>query len=200
VSGTPGRPERRAPIFLDRDGTLIEEVGYLQRLEQMRLLPGAAAAVRRANAAGHPVVVVTNQSAVARGLISEAFARESGAHLEALLAAAGARLDGYFYCPYHPQGRPPYDREHPDRKPGSGMLLRAAQELNLSLEQLQGAWMIGDKRSDLETGAELGVIPVLVRTGYGRETEADLPPDFRRRGGHICEGLAAAVDWILAAR
>ncbi|HKI97081.1 MAG TPA: HAD-IIIA family hydrolase [bacterium] len=188
---------RRAPIFLDRDGTLIEEVGYLQRLEQMRLLPGAAGAVRAANEAGHPVVVVTNQSAVARGLISEDFAQESAAHLSALLASAGAHLDGYYYCPYHPQGRAPYDREHPDRKPGHGMLARAAQELNLSLEHLQGAWMIGDKRSDLETGADLGVIPMLVRTGYGRETEADLPPDFEQRGGRVFDDMVAAIAWIL---
>jgi D-glycero-D-manno-heptose 1,7-bisphosphate phosphatase len=188
---------RRGPIFLDRDGTLIEEVGYLQRLEQMHLLPGAAEAVRRANAAGHPVVVVTNQSAVARGLISEAFAQESAAHLATLLAAAGARLDAYFYCPYHPDGRPPYDREHPDRKPGSGMVLRAAQELNLPVETLRGAWMIGDKRSDLDTGAELGMVPVLVRSGYGRATESALPPDFQRRGGRIFEDLAAAIAWIL---
>ncbi len=188
----------RAPIFLDRDGTLIEEVGYLQRLEQMRLLPGVAPALRAARAAGHPLIVVTNQSAVARGLISAAFAQESGRHLQALLAQAGASLDGYFYCPYHPQGRPPYDREHPDRKPGAGMLLRAAQELNLSREGLRGAFMVGDKASDLETGAELGVIPVLVRTGYGRETEAALPPDFRARGGQVFDDVAAALDWIVA--
>jgi len=187
----------RAPIFLDRDGTLIEEVEYLRRLEDMILLPGAAAAVRRANEAGHPVVVVTNQSGVARGYFTEAFVAESAAHLAALLAREGARLDGHFHCPYHPQGRPPYDREHPDRKPGSGMVLRAAQELNLSRERLRGAWIVGDKRSDLETGAELGLVPVLVRTGYGRETERTLPPDFAQRGGRVFDDLAAAIAWIV---
>jgi D-glycero-D-manno-heptose 1,7-bisphosphate phosphatase len=205
---------RRPPIFLDRDGTLIEEVGYLNALEQMRLLPGAAEAVRRANAVGHAVVVVTNQSGVARGLFDEPFVQASGGHLRALLARAGARLDGYYYCPYHPLGRPPYDREHPDRKPGAGMLLRAARELNLFRDggsgrqglpgaapperALQGAWMIGDKRSDLETGAEWGVIPLLVRTGEGTHAEAELPPDFARRGGRVFDDLAAAIAWILA--
>jgi D-glycero-D-manno-heptose 1,7-bisphosphate phosphatase len=189
----------RAPIFLDRDGTLIEDVDYLSRLEDMRLLPRAAAAVRRANAAGHPVVVVTNQSGVARGYFTEAFVAESAAHLAALLAREGAHLDGHYHCPYHPQGRPPYDREHPDRKPGSGMVLRAAQELNLSRERLRGAWMIGDKRSDLETGAELGLVPVLVRTGSGRATERELPPDFARRGGRVFDDLAAAIAWIVSA-
>ncbi len=168
---------------------------YLQRVEQVRLLPGAAEAVRRANRAGHPVVVVTNQSAVARGIIDEAFVGVCEAHLRTLLAAAGAHLDGHYHCPYHPDGQPPYDREHPDRKPGSGMLRRAAQELNLLLG---GAWMIGDKRSDLETGADLGVVPLLVRTGYGRETERDLPADFLERGGRIFDDVGGAVRWILA--
>lgn len=186
----------RTPIFLDRDGTLIEEVGYLQHLEQMRLVPGAAEAVRQANEAGYPVVVVSNQSGVARGLISEAFVRASEAHLCALLAAAGAHLDGHYHCPYHPDGRPPYNHEHPDRKPGSGMLRRAARDLNLPLERLQGAWIVGDKRSDLETGAELGVVPVLVRTGYGRETEAHLPAEFDRRGGRVFDDVVAALAWI----
>lgn len=188
---TPSRP----PIFLDRDGTLIEEVNYLKRLEDMRLLPGAGLAVRKANRAGHAVVVATNQSGVARGMFSEDFARHSGEHLRVLLERHGARLDGYYYCPYHPEGRPPYDRDHPDRKPGDGMLLRAAHELGL---KLNGGWMIGDKRSDLETGAGAGLIPMLVRTGYGTETMASLPPDFQARGGRIFDNLAEAIDWIVA--
>lgn len=183
------------PIFLDRDGTLIEEVHYLNSLHQMRLIAGAGEAVRAANRAGHRVVVVTNQSAVARGLISEEFARESAEHLKALLAADGARLDGYYDCPFHPQGKPPYNRNHPDRKPGAGMLLKAARALDLTL---RGAWMVGDKRSDLETGAEHGVIPLLVRTGYGRATEGDLPPAFAEQGGRIFEDVVAAIEWILA--
>lgn len=188
-----GHPQ--PPIFLDRDGTLIAEVGYLKRLEDMVLLPGAAQAVRQANRAGHPVIVATNQSGVARGMFSEDFVRQSGEHLESLLETQGARLDGYYYCPYHPEGRPPYDRDHPDRKPGNGMLLRAARELGL---ELSGGWMIGDKRSDLETGAGPGLVPLLVRTGYGSETLASLPPDFQARGGRIFADLAEAVAWIVA--
>jgi D-glycero-D-manno-heptose 1,7-bisphosphate phosphatase len=186
---------RPAPLFLDRDGTLIEDVGYLSAFEQMRLLPGAAAAIARANAAGHPVVVVTNQSGVARGHFTEAFARESGDHLRALLATHGARIDGYHFAPDHPQGRPPNNVESALRKPGAGMVLAACRELGL---EPSGAYMIGDKRSDVETGAHLGVIPVLVRTGSGRETERDLPADFAARGGRTFESLAEAIDWILA--
>ncbi|MDH4248492.1 MAG: HAD family hydrolase [Deltaproteobacteria bacterium] len=187
---TPNRPA----LFLDRDGTLIEEVNYLSRLSQMRLLPGAAAAVRRANQAGYPVVVVTNQSGVARGYFTEAFVRRSELHLRHLLAGSGARLDGQYFCPFLPGGQPPYDLESPDRKPGAGMLLRAAEDLGL---RLPGAFMVGDKSADLETGAALGVVPVLVRSGYGRQTERDLGPDFARRGGRVFEDLAEAVNWIL---
>jgi len=186
----PGRP----PIFLDRDGTLIVEVDYLSDLGAMRLIPGMAEAVRAANDAGHAVVVVTNQSGVARGIIDEAFARESGEHLRGLLAGAGARLDGYYYCPYHPEGKPPYNRDHPDRKPGAGMLSRAARDLALTLN---GAYMVGDKRADLDTGADLGVIPLLVRTGYGQETAKHLPPDFTERGGRIFNHGGEAIAWVL---
>lgn len=183
-----------APIFVDRDGTLIEEAHYPRVLSQLKLVPGAAKAVATANAAGHPVVVVSNQSGVARGYFDEAFIARSAAYLQELLAAAGAHLDGHYHCPYHPDGLPPYNREHPDRKPGAGMLLRAAADLQLSLS---GAYMVGDKLSDVLTGAEHGVIPVLVRTGEGRASEARLPADFQQRGGHVAEHLPAALAWIL---
>lgn len=186
----------RPPLFIDRDGTLIEEVGYLSDLARMRLLPGAAAALRAANEAGHPVILVSNQSGVARGYFSEAFVTQSAQHLVRLLAAEGARLDAQYYCPYHPEGRPPYDLESPERKPGPGMLLRAAREHGLVL---RGAYMVGDRISDVETGAGLGVIPLLVRTGYGREAEADLTADFAARGGRVFDDLAAALAWVLEA-
>ena len=190
------KPHRRpAPIFLDRDGTLIEEVDFLSSLGEMRLIPGAAAAVRDANRAGRPVIVVTNQSGVARGYFTEGFARQSGVHLRGLLGATNARLDGYYYCPYHPDGLPPYNLNHPDRKPGDGMILRARKDLHLNL---RGGWMIGDRASDLDTGAEHGLIPLLVRTGYGKETETRLSGDFPRRGGRVFDALADAMRWILA--
>ena len=182
------------PIFLDRDGTIVEEVGYLTSLDMMRLIPGAGAAIRSANRAGHAVVVISNQSAVARGMISEAFARESGEHLSGLLAEEGARIDGYYFCPYHPQGRPPYDTDSEERKPRPGMMHRAARDLGLDL---RGAYMVGDKTSDVETGAGLGVTPVLVRTGYGRESEQRLGAEFSARGGAIAADLAEAIAWIL---
>jgi D-glycero-D-manno-heptose 1,7-bisphosphate phosphatase len=182
------------PIFVDRDGTLIQEMGFLAALEQVRLIPGAAEAIAAANRAGHPVIVASNQSGVARGYFTEAFVAETGEHLRRLLAAHGARLDGYFFCPHHIEGVPPYAMECPDRKPGPGMLLRAAAELGL---ELRGAYFIGDRVSDLRTGAGLGVIPLLVRTGYGAATERCLPQDFAARGGRVFDDLPAAIEWIL---
>lgn len=182
------------PIFVDRDGTLVEEVHFLSTFDQMRLIAGAAQAIRRANAAGGAVIVISNQSGVARGKFSEEFARQCADHLRKLLAEQGARIDGYYFCPHHPQGAPPYNIECEDRKPRPGMMLRAAAELGVELE---GAWMIGDRKSDLQTGAQLGVRPLLVRTGYGMDAEHDLPRDFAARGGKVFDDVAAAITWIL---
>ncbi|MCZ6534066.1 MAG: HAD-IIIA family hydrolase [SAR324 cluster bacterium] len=191
MSAPPSPP----PIFLDRDGTIIEEVRYLSSLDMMRLIPGSAAAIHAAKKAGHAVVVISNQSAVARGIISDEFARQSGDHLKRMLTARGAPIDGYYYCPDHPEGKPPYDKDSAERKPRPGMMLRAARDLGI---ELNGAYMIGDKLSDTETGAELGVRPILVRTGYGREEESRLGPAFFQRGGAAVDDLAAAVALILS--
>src|SRR5512142_2838890 len=117
-------------VFFDRDGTIIEEVGYLSDLKQLRLIPGAAAAIRRLNEAKLKVVLVTNQSGVARGFFTEAFVRETHDLLGELLGLEGARLDGVYYCPHHPKaGNPPYLTACDCRKPGTGMLRQAAGEM-----------------------------------------------------------------------
>jgi D-glycero-D-manno-heptose 1,7-bisphosphate phosphatase len=183
------------PIFVDRDGTVIDEVEFLSSWDQIRIVPGVPQAIAAANRAGHPVVVATNQSGVARGYFTEDFVQATGVHLNELLAPHGAHLDGYYYCPHHVDGKAPYAVDCPDRKPQPGMLLRAARELGLDL---QGAYMIGDRGGDLGTGAQLGVIPLLVRTGHGMQTERMLPEDFAGRGGRVFDNLPAAVRWILA--
>jgi D-glycero-D-manno-heptose 1,7-bisphosphate phosphatase len=189
-------PSARPPIvFADRDGTLVEDVGYLSRAEDLRLLPGVGEAVKRLNAANIPLVVVSNQSGVARGRIDPEFAARGGALLGVLLARDGAGLGGYRYCPHHVDGPPPYNVACDCRKPAPGMLTAEARERGLGLT---GAVMIGDKISDVETGAALGVVPVLVRTGYGREAERELPADFARRGGAVVDDFPAAVAWILS--
>jgi D-glycero-D-manno-heptose 1,7-bisphosphate phosphatase len=164
----------RPALFLDRDGTLVEEVHHLSRPEQIRLLPGASRAVRLANRRAVPVVVVTNQSAVARGLLTE---EELGAVHEVLRTALerdGARLDAIYYCPHHREAViPAYAVDCDCRKPAPGLLLRAARDLGLNLSR---GVMIGDRLLDIEAGRRAGCRGVLVRTGYGASEERSLTP------------------------
>ena len=162
----------RDAVFLDRDGTLIEEVNYLAHPEQVRLIPGAADAVRALNAAGVLVVVVTNQAGVARGYFPEARVAAVHAHLSALLAEHGARVDAYYHCPHHPTaGLGRYRVDCDCRKPKPGLLLAAARELDIDLSR---AWMIGDKPCDAGAGRAAGCRTLLVRTGHGRELPEDV--------------------------
>jgi D-glycero-D-manno-heptose 1,7-bisphosphate phosphatase len=157
----------REAVFLDRDGTLIEEVNYLASPEQVRLLPGAAEAVRRLNDAGLLVVVVTNQAGVARGYFPEIRVAEVHEHLSRLLGEFGAKIDAYYHCPHHPsEGVGAYRVDCDCRKPKPGLLLTAARELDIALSR---SWMIGDKLSDAEAGAAAGCCTLLVRTGHGKD-------------------------------
>ena len=160
----------RAGLFLDRDGTINTEVDFLRTPEELRLLPGSARAIREANAAGFPVVVMTNQSGIARGLLTEDDLARVHDRLRALLADEGAHVDAIEYCPHHPTaGRPPYQVDCDCRKPGTGMLRRAATRLDIDLK---ASFVIGDRCADVEAGLSAGCRSVLVLTGYG-ETERD---------------------------
>lgn len=173
----------REAVFLDRDGTLIEEVNYLAAPEQVRLIPGAADAVRRVNDAGALVVVVTNQAGVARGYFPESRVAEVHDHLASLLAARVAYVDAFHYCPHHPtEGVGEYRVACRCRKPLPGMLLSAARELDIDLGR---SWMIGDKMCDAKAGEAAGCRTLLVRTGHG----ARLPADAEG----VTADLAAAV-------
>lgn len=152
----------RGGVFLDRDGTLIEDPGYLADPGAMRLLPGAAAAVARLNAAGLPAIVVTNQSGIARGLLTEAGYLATEARLSALLAEQGARLDAQYHCPHHPEFTGPCDC----RKPGALLYRRAAERFGLDLAR---SWWIGDRVRDIAAADGLGGHGVLVLTGAGGE-------------------------------
>jgi D-glycero-D-manno-heptose 1,7-bisphosphate phosphatase len=155
----------RPAIFLDRDGVLIEESHYLGSRDRVRLVPGAAEAVAALNRAGWPVVVVTNQSGVGRGLFSYESVGEVHAHIAAQLATFGAAVAAFYFCPHHPEAEvAAYRAECDCRKPRPGMLLAAIDDLGLDPV---GSWMIGDRVSDLEAGAAVGARTILVRTGYG---------------------------------
>jgi len=183
----------RSAVFLDRDGTLIEEAGYLDRLERLVFYPYTVDAVRALNAAGFAVVLVTNQAGVARGIVREAFVAEAHDHIARRLAAGGARVDGFYYCPHHPDGSVEAFTKRCDcRKPGSGMFVRAAQDLDLDLSR---SFAVGDRWHDLEAGRSVGARTILVRTGYGRTEEA--APRGRPAPDAIVDNAIEAVTWIL---
>jgi D-glycero-D-manno-heptose 1,7-bisphosphate phosphatase len=189
VRAKPGRA-----VFLDRDGTLVDELGYLARPEDLRLLPGAAEGVRRLNEAGWRAVVVTNQSGIARGLFGPGELDAVHARLAQELALSGAHLDGIYSCPHHPEhGTGPLRQVCACRKPAPGLLLTAARELGLDLA---ASWIVGDSLRDLEAGARAGLAGgILVLTGKGRDEHEQLAPGTNVR---TAPDLPAAVQAILA--
>lgn len=183
----------RKAVFLDRDGTLNEEVQYLHRPEDFAFIPGAAESVRRLREAGYLAIVVTNQSGVARGYFSEAAVLELHRHIQRELSAAGTAIDAFYFCPHHPDAvKAEYRRNCDCRKGKPGMLLQAAQDHNLDLG---ASWMVGDKLADVEAALRAGCRPILVRTGYGRSEEAGLGLLGRRT--LVVDDLPAAIDRIL---
>jgi len=156
-------------VFLDRDGTINEEVGYVTRPEQLKLIPGVAEAIKLLRAAGYRVVVITNQPVVARGECTEAELNRVHNHMDTLLGGEGAFLDGIYACPHHPDKGFAGERielkiDCDCRKPRGGLIQRARSELNLDLA---GSWLIGDRTSDVETARNCGLRSVLLRTGAG---------------------------------
>jgi D-glycero-D-manno-heptose 1,7-bisphosphate phosphatase len=175
----------RPAAFLDRDGTVVRDAHYLADPEQVELIPGAAEAIRRLGAAGLAVVMVTNQSGIARGLYDEAGYEAVARRLEELLHAAGASVDATYHCPHHPDFSGPCDC----RKPGSGLYRRAARDHRLDLA---GSYYVGDKLTDVLPAVALGGQGILVRTGYGARTEPSLPSGF-----WAVDDLGAAAELIL---
>ncbi len=176
-------------MFLDRDGTVVREVGYLSRLEDLAVLPGAAAALKALGDAGYQRILVTNQSGVARGFFDLAFVERVHRELRARLRREGADLEGWYVCPHHPDWTGPCGC----RKPATGLVDRAVAERGIDPAR---SWVVGDKRADVDLARNAGCRAGLVRTGYGRETERELralgaPPDA------VADDLAGLVEEIL---
>lgn len=181
-------------VFLDRDGTIIREVNYLSRIQDIELLPQAAKAIAKLNQEHVPVILITNQSGIARGKFSEEFVKTSHRHLQEMLKREGAHLDDFFFCPHHPDsGMAPYKTVCSCRKPAPGLLYEAAARHHLDLAR---SYVIGDKLIDVELGLRVGGRAVLVETGHGESEKEKIrkgatEPDF------IATDLYAAVNWIM---
>ena len=189
---------RRPAVFLDRDGTLSAEADWVTKAVDLGLLPFAAQAIATLSRAGYAVVLATNQSAVARGLITERELAEIHAHMARELARGGARLDGVYTCPHHPsEGSAPYRRECECRKPKPGMLLAAARDLGLDLRR---SWVIGDAERDLAAGAAAGVRGILVATGKGEAEFERMGREGRAPERFVSDVLAAAQAIVAAAQ
>jgi D-glycero-D-manno-heptose 1,7-bisphosphate phosphatase len=181
----------RRAVFLDRDGTLNEDTGYPADFRQVHIYPEAFEAVRRLKKAGFAAVVITHQSGLGRGYFDAAELDVLHRRFEDEFARRGARLDGIYSCPHAPDG-PGHDC--PCAKPRPGLALRAAGELGLDLA---ASFMVGDKPDDVLFGLNIGAVPVLVLTGYGRSAAAALAARGLRPA-HTAPGVLEAASWILA--
>ena len=181
-------------VFLDRDGTINEEVEYLSDLKKFKLLPEVAPAIKLLNEHGFKVIVITNQAGVARGYFGEDKVKEIHQEMKRQLREKDAYLDGIYYCPHHPtEGIGEYKKNCWRRKPNPGMLEKAAKDFDLDLSQ---SYVIGDQLTDIKLGNNAGCETVLVLTGYGKES-------YRKKGNgkvrvnFVADDLEKAVGWIL---
>jgi D-glycero-D-manno-heptose 1,7-bisphosphate phosphatase len=185
----------RPGLFLDRDGVIVEEIGYLHRVAELRMMPGVAALVARANRAAIPVGVVTNQSGIARGLYGWAEFATIAGEIERRLAAQGARIDGVAACPFHPEFTEGYGpREDRWRKPGPAMIEALAERLGVDRAR---SWFVGDKIADVDAARNAGLAGVVVVRGAQSPAHAEGGADFAVYFVDDMDGAAAALGPFL---
>ena len=175
-------------VFLDRDGTIIEDMGYLSDIEGIKPFPEAAKAIKTLNDNGFKVIVITNQSGVARKLVTEDKVRQINQKVIDLFKSKGADLKGAYYCPHHPQiGEEPYKKNCNCRKPGPGMILAAAKEHDIDLKR---SFMVGDKRSDVGAGKNCGLKTVFLTSSiFASKDEV--------KADYFAADMMQAAEWIL---
>jgi D-glycero-D-manno-heptose 1,7-bisphosphate phosphatase len=182
-------------VFLDRDGTVNEEVGYLRDLADLRLIAGAGTAIRQLNEAGLKVVLVTNQSGVARGYFPESLVNEAHERLDQMLLREGARIDAVYYCPHHPTaGTSSYTIVCDCRKPGTGLIDRAARDLDIDVKK---SYVVGDKWSDVELGQRAGALSILVQSGFASDDPGNIRPAHIGDPDFIAHTILEAAEWII---
>jgi D-glycero-D-manno-heptose 1,7-bisphosphate phosphatase len=189
--------ELKPCVFLDRDGTINREAGYINHPDRLELIEGAAGAIRRLNEAGILAVVVSNQAGVARGYFSEETLNQTTEHMVRLLEEQGAHLDGIYYALSHPSSAIKAYREDPDqlRKPGLGMIRRAQKELPIDMQR---SWMIGDRYNDIIFAHKAGIPGLLVKTGYGLGEYTHQRDIWPENPDKVLRHVGEAVDYILS--
>jgi D-glycero-D-manno-heptose 1,7-bisphosphate phosphatase len=181
-------------VFIDRDGTISEEVGYINHVSRFRLFPYSAAALKQLHDNGYLAIVITNQAGVARGYFSEEMVQDIHQQMTKDLESSGASVDAIYYCAHHPTvGEPPYQLDCDCRKPKPGLLLRAARDYDIDLAN---SWMVGDRYSDIELAANAGVKSALVLSGYGRGEWEHQRDNWTIQPDLVVEDLLAAVNQI----
>ena len=193
--------KKNTAVFLDRDGTINEEVGYLDSLNKIKIIPGAYEAIKLINLSGMKTIVITNQAGVARGFFTEESVDAANELIQSDLKKRGAYIDKFYYCPHHPtEGKGRYLQKCNCRKPAPGMILSAAGEFNINLTE---SYLVGDTFHDIQAAKNAGIKAILVKTGYGTElldgggndqATPESKPDY------IAEDILDAVQWILKDR
>jgi len=186
---------KRPAVFIDRDGTISEEVGYVNHPSRFRLFPYSGAAIKKLNDSDWLAILVTNQAGVARGYFSEDVIGAVHQQLTSGLAKDNGQLDAIYYCAHHPTvGEPPYRHDCDCRKPKTGLIDRAAADFEIDLAR---SWMVGDRYSDIEMARNAGLKSAFVLSGYGRGEWEYQRANWKYEPDMVCENLLAAVDSIL---
>ena len=185
----------KGAVFVDRDGTISEEVGYISDLDQFRLMSKSAEAIKLINESGLKIIVITNQAGVARGYFPEEMVRHVHNKMEKLLSEHGAYLDGIYYCPHHPEGViEAYRKTCECRKPASGLLKRASKDHGIDLA---ASYVVGDKVTDIEFAHRVGAKAILVLTGYGKDELKKINDTTGENPEFVARDLFDAVKWIM---
>ncbi len=189
--------KKHTAVFLDRDGTINEEVGYLDSIDKLKLFANTAEAVKMINQGGMKAVVITNQSGVARGYFREELVRKVHTRIQKILKTKGAFIDAFYYCPHHPEGIGTYQQACACRKPEAGLLMTAARDLDIDLTR---SYVVGDMVKDIQVASKVGAKGLLVKTGYGLNTiRTDLTHGTAEtcQPCYIAEDILDAVKWIM---